>query len=612
MNQYNNFLLYLPKRRNTLFFFLIPISNYFFSCLFTLGFKSNDFHSGTWVFRHFFLSAYWMPVTLIVILSIFSVFFYNKNEKIIEFRIKKYIIYFSFLWSIFFSFGKSYFILNNWALVFGSIFNFIFILVLSIFSTISVGLYICILLILFNKINNIYISLDLLNKKNIFKISLVSFLIINFVYLITFFPGIITWDGRFQLTQFYGIYLLNNHHPIISTLLEGVIIEFGKMIFSYDLGLFIFCFIQSIIQAITFAFILKTIANITNNKLILMISYFYFLLNPILAIWGISLGKDTIYYLSFLCFLAILVEIQNYHIEKISYGVWLKLFICMLLVALFRKEGFVIIILSLIFYTIFNIDVIRTVKKKWISMIFFYLIIFLSYTFTLNFYNITSPSKEALAIPFQQTARLVWSEKQIDKDDMDNLQEIFNQRNLKKIYNPSFADPVKNAFTENHENYTKWKNIYLKYLKRYPAVYIQAFFNQNYGYFYPFIRPIDYGYYTIPKDDVLRDDIIHFDTISKFTTLQSMLKTIPDVFMGLPFLNLYYNCSFFVWSLLFFFGMAIIKKKWNIVSISVPLLLTIGVCLLSPVGADARYMLPIIVSFPLWVIFSLKELCIIK
>ena len=180
MNQCNNFFLYLSKRRNTLLFFLIPISNYFFFCLFTLGFKSSDFHPGIWIFKHFFLSAYWMPVTLIVILSSFSVFFYNKNEKTIELKIKKYIICFSLFWSVSFSFGKSYFILNNWSLVFGSIFNFIFILILSVFSAISVGFYLFILFILFNKINNINESFNLLNKKNIFKISLMSFLIINF------------------------------------------------------------------------------------------------------------------------------------------------------------------------------------------------------------------------------------------------------------------------------------------------------------------------------------------------------------------------------------------------------------------------------------------------
>ena len=600
------------KKRKIINYIFIPICNYFFLCFFTMGFNANDFRVGMWIFKQFFSSAFWMPNTLVFIASFFLVYYYNYSKKLVSNTMKKYFFVLATIWSACFAFGKSYYILNNWMLVFGSPFNFIFILVLCSFSAVSITFFLILFLSAFKKLESVDISNFIFFKfKSVFFTSFISFFFIECLYVIAFFPGIITWDGRYQLTEFYGIYPLTNHHPIISTLFEGSIIEIGRLFGNFNLGLFLFIFLQSLIQSFLLAYTVKLISEFVQNKTIVLVSYLYFLFNPILAIWGISLGKDSIYYLSFLWFMILLVKILKYSDESIHSSIYVQLVFCILLGGFFRKEAAIIMAISLITAFLFSCYL-KNSKKILIYIIGFYLIFIAAFSLFLNFYHVYSPKKEAFAIPFQQTARLVWSNKVLEKDDMENLDLLFGNQNLRKLYNPSFADPVKNAFVESECNYNTWREIYFKYLKIYPASYIQAIINQNYGYFYPFFKPIDYGYYTIPKDDVLRNDILPFSTISKAKSLQNFLKAIPEAFMGMPFLSLYYNCSFFVWSLMFLCGIALIRKCWSVIYISMPLLLTFSVCLLSPVGADTRYMLPIIVSYPLWGVVVFKELNIIK
>ena len=483
-------------------------------------------------------------------------------------------------------------------LVFGSAFNFIFALALCFFSAASLGL----LLIVFFSVLKKVESLDKSafwreNPKHIFWILFASFFAIQCIYIIAFFPGIATWDGRHQWT---------NHHPIVSTLVEGSIVEFGRRIIDYNFGLFLFVFLQSLLQSFTFAYTVKFISDAVKSKVIVAFSYIYFLLNPVLAIWSIGLGKDCIYYLSFLWFVISLVKIFKHSNGNMRWSIYVQLIFSAFACGFFRKEAAIVVTISLITAFLFSCYS-RNRKNALIYATTFYVIFFMAFNLLLGLNDIHSPRKEALSIPLQQTARLVWSDKVLNKEDMKIINGLFGNKDLRKLYKPSHADPVKKAFIESEANYRAWKDFYFKYLTIYPATYVEAIINQNYGYFYPFFGPIDYGYYHMPRKDGFKDNI-SLSVISKAEGLQNFLKSIPKFFRGMPFLSVYYNCSFFVWSLLFICGFALVRKCWRVICISMPLLLTFAVCLLSPVGADARYMLPIIASYPLWLAVSWKEL----
>ena len=55
---------------------------------------------------------------------------------------------------------------------------------------------------------------------------------------------------------------------------------------------------------------------------------------------------------------------------------------------------------------------------------------------------------------------------------------------------------------------------------------------------------------------------------------------------------------------MFIIGIIIVKKKIRILIFSIPLVLSIAICVVSPVNAYIRYMLPIMAVFPLFIIYS--------
>lgn len=603
-----NLYIALKNRKN---YFIIPFCNFIFICFFTFGFNSNEFKVGKWVIIHFFQNAFWMPNSIIVLFSLMLVWYRRKYNSVYEGKNSKYIFLFALIWSFVFWIGKSYFLLNNWTLFLGSLVNFLFGLSLCFCSAVSITYFVYYFYIFFYTIINRKSSSFNIDKEKIFKFSFISFLVNELFYLCAYFPGIITWDGRYQMTEFFGIRPLTNHHPIIATLIEGTIVSIGHEFHSYNFGLFIFVVLQLFFQSFTFAYTIGFLSTLTKNKYVILICYLYYLFNPILSIWGIGLGKDTIYYLSFLWLLLLLMKLLKFN--YIDYKIWIQLIFSMLVLILFRKEGIFIVQLTLAFYILlFNNWKNKNQKKILCFILSFFFIFGIGYMRILKYYSIYSPRKEAFAIPFQQVARLLWNGKDIDRKDREKIDKIFGSADLKYLYNPSFADPVKGVFVDKKENYQNLKDVYFKYLLKYPASYIQAFIHQNYGYFYPYFKPIDYGYYEIPKDKILRNDILPFYTMSPLKKMQGFLKSIPEFYMGSPFLSIYYNCSFFVWLIFFVFIFSVLKKIQNLTIITIPLILTIFVCFLSPVGADTRYMLPVISSFPLWVAVVLKELHLIQ
>lgn len=300
----------------------------------------------------------------------------------------------------------------------------------------------------------------------------------------------------------------------------------------------------------------------------------------------------------------IIIEIyEKQYTNKIN--TILKLFAATFFVCMFRNNGLYIVLPTFLFlFFIMKDDKMRRII---IINCIFLCVFFFGWSKILMEQNIPQPVEEALSIPFQQTARLFWDEKKIDEKDQMIIKNLFLGNDLKKIYNPELADPVKFSFKWGNESRVLWKDFYLRYLTQYPTVYIEAFLNQNYGYFYPFKEATDIGVYEIPKDEAFYNSEIYLETGSPFVRLRWFLKQIPCFYINTPILNLIYNCSFYIWTILFLTGLLITEKKYHACIISIPLLLSICVCLLSPVDACIRYMLSIIVTFPIFISYFIMK-----
>ena len=112
---------------------------------------------------------------------------------------------------------------------------------------------------LFNSLDNFKYE-EKANNKFDQKIVLVTFILsltFSIIYLIGFYPGIVPWDGMWQLDSAFGIRTLNNHHPAMLSLFMGGLMNIGRFFGSDNLGIFLYILLQIIINALIYSYVLK-------------------------------------------------------------------------------------------------------------------------------------------------------------------------------------------------------------------------------------------------------------------------------------------------------------------------------------------------------------------
>ena len=114
--------------------------------------------------------------------------------------------------------------------------------------------------------------------------SFLVFFLINSIYLLAFFPGTFTYDGYFQLTEFYGFRDWSNHLPVMATLIEGGIFNIGANLGGKNFGLFLYVFLQVLFQSYVFAYCIKIIAKLTKNFFLVVFSMVFFAINPLFPV----------------------------------------------------------------------------------------------------------------------------------------------------------------------------------------------------------------------------------------------------------------------------------------------------------------------------------------
>ena len=193
----------------------------------------------------------------------------------------------------FFSFINRYFFLNI-----GSYFIIFYLLINNLFTLIdkyksSV-----------NEDRKIYIG-----KKEIFTTSKFSFFVnfilifvVELLFLIKFFPGILTYDSYNEIMQVKGILPLMNNHSVLHTGILALFIKFGMLFKSINIGVFLYSLFQTSLVSLLFSYVLRLMSKHKVPIIIRIISLMFFAFHPINFFYSISLWKDIFFSLSFALF----------------------------------------------------------------------------------------------------------------------------------------------------------------------------------------------------------------------------------------------------------------------------------------------------------------------
>lgn len=462
------------------------------------------------------------------------------------------------------------------------------------------------------KINNSNLKKSKFNtlfKEKPFIFSLIFILFCWLIYLIAFYPSILSPDPSYQILQYFKIdnkysyysilidknVIITNHHPVIHTLLLGTCIKIGIKLFnSFNIGLFIYTLIQTFILASTLSYTIKFMKEINVNEKYRKLCLFIYALLPVFPLYALSPVKDVI----FACLIILyVISIYKFIKEKgnIKTKSIIKEIIIIILIMLFRNNGFHVILLSFPFLLLLG-------KKNFKKYLLIFLIV-ISFYFSYNkvilpHFKITNGSiREMLSVPFQQTARYVKEHKnEVTKNEEKVIDKILDYDTIDKRYNPKLADPVKNKFNRYYtskdlKNYFK---VWFNQFKKHPITYIEATINNIYGYFYP----IETNWYVYIKPKMIVNNFNFDYHFNNLYILRYILSAIALVFPYIPFIGLFVNIGFNSWILLFMLFYFIYKKNYKSIIYILPSLILLLVCFVSPANTYFRYALPNIFLMP--------------
>ncbi len=529
-----------------------------------------------------------------------------------------YINLLAFLYSFFIILFTSYKFFKNASLVFKNI----FLTILSFLIFFLIIKYLIVLL--FEKFDN-YKTNDFKFKnkflslfdKHPFLFSLAIIIVLWLPYIISFYPIILSPDPSFQIMQYfkipnkymdYSIMLdrnvtITNHHPIIHTLLLGSLLKIGHTFFNDNFGLFLYSLVQILILSTTLSYSIYYMKKINVPCKYRFIVLLIYSLVPMFPFYAMSAVKDVIFSSLMILYNILIFDFIRNNKEKISLKKIIGTILLLVLICLFRNNGFYVILLSFPFLFFL-------IKKNKLPFILIYIFI-ISFNFTYNkvilpYYKITPTSiREALSIPFQQTARYV-SYNEIGKEEYEIYDKILDMSDLKERYKENISDPVKNKynkFTTSSDLKKYFKYWMLGFFKD-PTCYIDATINNTYGYFYPF-EVSWYIYYKYDTRIVQKGFNYHYNNL---VSTRKLLSTYGIIYPFIPIIGLISSIGFNTWILIFMLFYFLYRKKYKYIVYLMPSFISLLVCIASPVNTYFRYAMPYIFSMPVLISFFLSSI----
>ncbi len=554
---------------------------------------------------------------LMPILFILLYIFYKKNS------VKKRPIFLllSILFSFFMIIGNTFSYVGNFSLITKSFLHII--ANIFVFAGYTVFFYYLINLF-YNFLKGNFEAMKLKKVKELFDNHpfVFSFIVIfscYLIYMIAFYPAILSPDPSNQIKQFFHIktkYIesvvlldenvwITNHHPVFHTLLLGGCIKLGVSILNFNFGLFLYTLIQTITLVGTLSYTIYYMRKLNTPYFLRLLILVIYAFVPIFPFYAMSTVKDTF----FSCFVVLYV-IQLFDIiRKNTYSN--KQLVCILIIIfmmiLFRNNGLHVFLLSFPF-------IFLVLKKMWKKNL---IVLIITLLFSYSYSNVVLPAfkitdgsiREMLSIPFQQTARYVkYHDEDISLEEREAIDKVLVYDTLKGRYKPNISDPVKEKFNKyaTSNDLKEYFIAWFKGLQKQPITYMEATVANTYGYFYPG----DTNWYIYYKYDTRLKDSGFDYSYNNLNILRNILSIYGKSFLHIPVIGLIINIGFSCWVILSLFIYVLYEKKYKYLPVFSPLLALILICVASPVNTYFRYAMPYIFTLPILICiirFILKE-----
>lgn len=466
-----------------------------------------------------------------------------------------------------------------------------------------------------------------LSNKKLFLIFFAS----KIPYLILFYPCVWDWDDVIGINSFAPSHILSNWHPFCISLLQKIFFDFGCNLGEPSIGLALFTIILFLAVSAIMVYTIRIIGNLGLNIKYQTILIILFSLFPLYPLISMRISKDGIFAYFIMLYVITLLDIQirNKRHQQINSKLLLANSLAALFICFSRHQGIYFIIIQFVMI----IFIYKKLLKKWcITYIPVFLVYFTTVHIIYPIINVTPTSKgEMYGILFQQSAfsfiqnpqRISTQEKIAFKNitdiDPDTIEQSFTYyctdkvKQKYKFYSPSTYVKMplcarlnysKKGEKEAIRNYLK---TYITTLKNTPYYCILAELNIVNQYFFN-----DYNDFLSNKDtrrflwsfsDWKNNPYLSPET--NFYANTSLYNTINELFRQLswlPITEFIFSWFLYSWAVILCFIVLLHRKDIYGLTSLMPCFLSISVLFICPL-AHFRYFLPIIVLFPILIIY---------
>lgn len=432
-------------------------------------------------------------------------------------------------------------------------------------------------------------------------------------YLISFFPCSMSWDGGAQISNFYGRELFTNHHPPLVSFFYGAIAWYSQKWGIANLGMFMIPVLQTILSAFAIAQVCMVLKKIRSPYWMRWGILLYYGLFTVWCIFDVTVIKDSLYYPFTILF-----------VVQVFYGIFFQeeffaqkrniilLIIYAVMMTQIRNNG----IFAILFTLPFLVLIVSKRKKMWIATAF---IVMLGITILLN--SVIYPALgvvyleakvDAYCILFQQTAKYAaMHPEDVTVEEKEILNELFDYDELSKVYEPHLADWVKNCLREQEgsetnptgSHFAELKKSYLKVwfaqFLRHPLTYVDAFFECSYGYYYPEVGTYKEGLGFYEEERYMfTESMSDAKQIERLAPARFLLEQLSKL-EYVPGIGVLYRCGFYTWLLIFAIVFLVVQKRYREIIITIPAIINVLVCMISPVNTCIRYAMPTMCVIPI-------------
>ncbi|MDO5376939.1 MAG: DUF6020 family protein [Clostridia bacterium] len=425
-------------------------------------------------------------------------------------------------------------------------------------------------------------------------------------YLLLYAPGTNIYDTHDQILQFFGYnsYIgdgsaLSDHHPVFLTVIYGGFMKLGLLLGDANIGQLTYSLASMAAIAICYAAALCALYDAGLSGRATLTLGAGIALYPVLALYAFNMCKDVSVEPCVLLFVAQMIRLERSKGEIVrSKRYALGLFVNMLLLMLMRKSA----AYALAFAALLMIGRYRAVRLRLAALLLGALALFAAgYTHLLLPALGVMPGevRETLSIPFQQTTRyLLTHGDDVTEEEAEAIAGVLDVEYAKAHYDPRLSDPVKDTSNPDMdaEDLGAYFSAWLSMGLRHPGVYLDAWLNMIYGYFYPsdsntivclMLTSPDQGGINLKHSPAFADARLALHNLIYYT-----LRRLPGV-------SLLFYVDTVTWAFLFLLAVMIVRGGMGAVVPFAFFVGTLAISLFSPKSGEIRYLMPILYALPL-------------